>query len=447
MKNFVNTKIFLPASDLLQGLNISDNLAFLLESQYWTKDRLLRYQEEKLHKLINHVYENVPFYSEWFRIRQLKPADIKHSEDLHNLPVLSKAEIRKNPGRFIAIKGDFKKPVRIYSSGSTGEPFEYFISRNAFSLKYAAALRGWSWMGYQLGDHYAKLSQNKRSSKIKRLQDLANNSSYVYIPDLSHHSLQNIIKILEKDKPLFLRCYPDPLLFIARVLRDNNKTLTGIRAVNTTGNILTPDARKIIEAQFGCPVFDSYSCEGAALFYEAPDHDGYLGSMEYAITEVLDNNLMDVGVGETGMHVTTDLHNLAMPLIRYNTQDLVEKSGSESLSGMHLYPLNKIIGRDNDVLIAPTGNLLIVHLFTIYFEYFPSIRQFQIEQTCSHEFIFRLVVDDKFTTEVRNQIFNYWQNFLGRNVKLAIEISDSIPVLFSGKRRFLIRNPEIKLAF
>jgi phenylacetate-CoA ligase len=440
-------KIFLPASDLLQGLNISENLAFLLESQYWTKDRLLTYQEEKLLKLINHVYENVPFYSEWFRTRHLKPADIKHTDDLNFLPVLSKDEIRQNPERFIAKKGDSKKPVRIYSSGSTGEPFEYFVSRNAFSLKYAAALRGWSWMGYRLGDHYAKLSQNRRSSKIKRLQDLANNSSHVYIPDLSNHSLQNIIKILEKDKPLFLRCYPDPLLFIAKVLRDNNKTFTGIRAINTTGNILTTDARKIIEAQFGCPVFDSYSCEGAALFYEAPNHDAYLGSMEYAITEVLDNNLKDVGSGETGMHVTTDLHNFAMPMIRYNTQDLVEKSVSESSSGIPLYPLNKIIGRDNDVLITPTGNLLIVHLFTIYFEYFPSIRQFQIEQNFSHEFIFRLVVDDKFTTEVRNQIFDYWQNFLGRNVKLAIEISDSIPVLFSGKRRFLIRNPEIRLVF
>ena len=62
------------------------------------------------------------------------------------------------------------------------------------------------------------------------------------------------------------------------------------KAINTTGNILTPDARKKIEKAFGAPVFDSYSCEASAQFFEGPDRKAYLASMEYAITEVIDNN-------------------------------------------------------------------------------------------------------------------------------------------------------------
>jgi phenylacetate-CoA ligase len=314
-------------------------------------------------------------------------------------------------------------------------------------MKYAAALRGWTWMGYQLGDPYAKLSQNKRSSGLKKLQDFINRSSYIFIPDLSRDSLRKIIKLLLKQKPLFLRCYPDPLYFIAKILKEENSKLHGIKALNTTGNILSTEARNLIEKSFNCPVFDSYSCEGGALFYEGPDRDAYLGSMEYAITEVLDHNYTEVNPGQTGLHITTDLHNFAMPLIRYNTRDLVEKSSSQTSSGMQLYRLNKIIGRENDILITPSGNLLIVHLFTIYFEYFDSILQFQIEQIQSHEFVFRLVVKDSFNSDIKNQIFTYWQNFLGKNVILRIEIHENIPVLYSGKRRFLIRNPEIKLTF
>lgn len=267
------------------------------------------------------------------------------------------------------------------------------------------------------------------------------------MPDLSKESLKKIITILQKKQLPFLRCYPDPLYFIAKILEENNTILNGIKAINTTGNILTPEARNLIEERFDCPVYDSYSCEGGALFYEGPNRDSYLGSMEYAITEVLDHNYTEVKSGQTGMHITTDLHNFAMPFIRYNTQDLVEKSSSQNSSGLQLFSLDKIIGRENDILVTPSGNLLIVHLFTIYFEYFDSILQFQIEQVQTHEFIFRLVVKDSFNSDIKNQIFNYWQNFLGKNVILRIEVHENIPFLYSGKRRFLIRNPEIKLTF
>jgi phenylacetate-CoA ligase len=445
MINFINKNIFLPLSDTLQGLTISENLSFLLKSQYWSKEELVKFQEVQLQNLIQHIYENVPFYNEWFRSHKLRPGDIKQIEDLNLLPVLSKTEMRRTPSDFIAKNINRKKMIRLNSSGSTGEPFEYFLTQNAFSMKYAAGLRGWSWMGYSLGDHYAKLSQNPRSSWIKKLQDLINRSSYIYMPDLSENSLYNIIKILVRSKPDYIRCYPDPLFFIAKLLHKNNKVLEGIKAINSTGNILTQEARRMIEDSFGCPVFDSYSCEGSALFYEGPGRDNYLGSMEYAISEVLNDKLTEVNSGETGMHITTDLHNFAMPMIRYNTQDLVEKSLSGSACGRQLFGLSKIIGRDNDILITPSGNRLIVHLFTIYFEYFDSIRQFQIEQTQKDVFIIRLVVDDTFSSVIKKQIFSYWQNFLGKDVNLSIEIHDTIPFLRSGKRRFLIRNPEIKV--
>ncbi|MCB8999482.1 MAG: phenylacetate--CoA ligase family protein [Bacteroidales bacterium] len=447
MIHFINQKIILPSSDLLQNLTISRKFSFLIESQFWSREKLLNYQEIQLQKLLKHASENVPFYSEWFHKNKLKITDIKNHSDLYKLPIISKTEIRKTPEKFIAKNVPGNHLIRLNSSGSTGEPFEYFLSRDAYSMKYAAALRGWTWMGYKLGDTYTKLSQNKRSSKIKRLQDFINRSFYIYIPDLSRNSLENIISTLQKDKPLFLRSYPDPLFFIAKILQDKNMILTGIRAINSTGNILTPEARKLIEERFNCPVYDSYSCEGGALFYEGPERENYLGSMEYAISEVLDKNHNETNGEVAGMHITTDLHNYAMPMIRYNTQDMVEKSTLNAKSGHNLIGFKSIIGRENDILITPSGNLLIVHLFTIYFEYFDCIKQFQIEQTQKDLFIFRLVVDGKFTSEIHKQIQKYWQEFLGKNVQVNIEIHENIPVLYSGKRRFLIRNPEIKLDF
>ena len=445
MVRFLNRRVILPLSDLIQDLRISESLDFLSESQFWQYDRLIDYQNNRLKKLLEFVYENVPFYKNWFNTQSIRPSDIRGISDLYLLPIITKSEIRNNPELFLPRQRQNKKSIKLCSSGSTGEPFSYFISGEAFSLKYAAALRGWSWMGYELGDSYAKLSQNKRNSLLKKVQDVVNRCLYIYIPDLSKQSLLNTIEILKKNQPEYLRCYPDPLYFAAKIMQERNQKLSGIKAINTTGNILTPEARNLIEESFGCPVFDSYSCEGSALFYEGPTRESYLGSMEYAVTEIIDNNNQQVVDKGKGFHITTDLHNYAMPLIRYNTQDLIEKTGNKSSCGRSLFSINKVIGRENDILVTPSGNHLIVHLFTIYFEYFPSVLQFQIEQTGTHEFIFRFVVDKSFNNEIISEIHKYWQDFLGINVHLSIEIHDSIPLLYSGKRRFLIRNPEIKL--
>jgi phenylacetate-CoA ligase len=445
MTHFVHERMILPVNDLFQGLSIYKNLNFLKNSQWWSGEMLISYQEIRLRNLIRFAYEHVPFYKDWFYKHNLNPSDIFYISDLKKLPVISKSEIRKSPHFFTATNKDLQKYLILNSSGSTGEPFRYLISRDAYSMKYAAALRGWFWMGYSLGDFYAKLSQNKRTKAVKKIQDIVNKCLYIYIPDLSSGTIQKIIFKIEKEKPEFVRCYPDPLLFIAKALRADKKCLNGIKAINCTGNILTSEARAIIEERFCCPVFDSYSCEGSAVFFEGPTRENYLGSMEYAITEVTDNNGEDVKLGEPGMHITTDLWNYTMPLIRYNTQDLVIKSESFSSCGRQLMSFSKIIGRDNDVLITPSGNLLIVHLFTIYFEYFDSIIQFQVEQKRLDEFVFRLVVNETFTSGTKSKILDYWQNFLGKNVKLSLETHDSIPNLYYGKRRFLIRNPEIKL--
>ena len=53
---------------------------FLQESQWWSKERLEEYQIQQLSKLLNHSYENVPYYRKVFDERGLKPKDIQDFE-------------------------------------------------------------------------------------------------------------------------------------------------------------------------------------------------------------------------------------------------------------------------------------------------------------------------------------------------------------------------------
>ena len=441
--NWLSEKIILPAGDLLLHTTIAEKLHFLMQSQYMSYNELQAFQDDRLKGMIRHAYENVPFYNNLFKQLKLRPADIKSKTDLHKLPVITKKDLRKfHPVQYLAGNLSPRKFIRFNSSGSTGEPLQYFCSGESYSMNYASAIRGWYWMGYRLGDTYAKLSQNPRQGLFKKIQDRANRSYYIFIRDLTKPNLLKTIAELNRTRPQFIRCYPDPLYFMARLMLAGEKLAYKPKAINSTGNILTPDMRKTIELAFDTVVYDSYSCESSAQFFESPGREAYLASMEYAITEVLDEQGNEANVGR---HVTTDLWNMAMPFIRYDTQDIIVKSVTPPSAPRKLEHFSQIWGRDTDILVTPSGKLLIVHTFTIFFEYFEQVEQFQVIQPRADLFQVLLRVTVNFSSETENNIRNGLAQLVGNDVRIDIEIVSDIPLLKSGKRKFLVRAGDIKL--
>ena len=67
---------------------------FLQESQWWSREKLEEYQMQQLGKLLEHAYENVPYYRKIFDERGLKPKDVQGLDDLKQLPYLTKKNIK-----------------------------------------------------------------------------------------------------------------------------------------------------------------------------------------------------------------------------------------------------------------------------------------------------------------------------------------------------------------
>ena len=444
--NFFNEKIFLPLSDTLLGNSIYSDLKFLMKSQWWSADKLKEYQNQKLRTLIKHSYENVPYYNELFHSLNLTPDDIQTSNDLYKLPILTKEIIRENikNKKIIAQNIPTKKMILCSSSGSTGEPLQYFQTKEAESFNKACAIRGWYWMDYRLGDRYIKLSQNPRP-KLKRIQDKLNNCLYLPVKQLTEENFNIIVKSINNYKPVIIRSYPDPLFFLVQFIIKNNIKIYSPKAIATTGNVLSKEYREKIENVFNCKIYDSYSCEGGANVSECYTHECYHSSMEYAITEILNKNNNEAVNGESGRVITTGLHNYAVPFIRYDTQDYVTKSIDKCSCGKQLLSIDKIEGRDSDILVTPNGKCLIVHNFTGYFEWVDSVNQFQVIQNKIDEIDILLKVNEKYNKQIESEILNYWQSYIGDDVKVKIEVVNEIPLTNSGKRRFLIRDKEIKL--
>lgn len=440
IRNWITEHIYLRLSDYLTGQSVTKYLNFLLHSQWWSSTEIENFQNERLRKLVKHVYDSVPYYRELFKQNKLLPNDIKTKDDLTKIPILKKSIIKRNGIKsFTSVAVPKKRIIQMSSSGSTGEPLYYSTTKQAYSLNIAANLRGWYWMGYRLGDKYIKLSQNPRKNPIKRIQDSLSNNLYLATNPLREDNFLYILDKIEEYKPKIIRCYPDPLLFLAKARKNFGTFKYRPHAITTTGNTLFPEVRSEIESAFGCKVFDSYSSEGNSNIFECPSHTCYHSTEEYGITEVLDDEDYPIKSG-VGRLISTDLWNLSHPFIRYDTQDYVEIENKPCICGRNHLKTKRIIGRDNDILEMPSGRKFIVHNFTGFFqsdleEINRSVEQFQIVKR-KEKVIFRLVVNKKFNETVRLFIKSYWSNEFKFDVD--IEVLKAIPLTISGKRRFII---------
>lgn len=426
----------LPISDFITGWSIAKALSFLEESQWWSYEQLVNFQNSRLRMLIDHVYHNVTYYRNIMIDRGLTPDDFSTVEDLNKLPILTKKDVQNNfPENICANNIKPSQYMMGKSSGSTGVPIQYSISKQAYGFNQAANLRGWSWMGYRLGDKIVKVSQNERSSALKKAQDFIDRTR-LFSHSYDKQQIMELFNLLTSYRPKFLRSYPDPLEFISDCIIDQGLVLPPVSAINTTGNMLFAETREKIEAVFKTKIFDSYSCEGGANTFECETHQYYHQSMEYAITEILDENGNEVAPGKTGHHYATDLWNWATPLIRYDSGDLLTR-GHDCSCGRKLATISRIVGRDNDIIVTPSGDRLVAQSFTTYFKYVKEISQFQVHQLDASTLLFKIVPKLEVSNELVVKITDDWIRRTNNLMSVKVEIHQDLPLLASGKRRFV----------
>jgi phenylacetate-CoA ligase len=233
------------------------------------------------------------------------------------------------------------------------------------------------------------------------------------------------------------------LLFLARYKQKHPEFAFQPHAIATTGNTLHKVTRDEIETAFGCKIYDAYSCEGNSNVSECSTHECYHSSVEYGISEVINDKGEHI-IDGVGRLISTDLHNFAHPFIRFDTQDLIEVSSAPCSCGRCLLRVNRIIGRDNDIITSASGQKFIVHNFTGFFqtdmpEVNQSVDQFQVIKTKESQIVFNIVVNNKYDESVKNFIAIYWGKQL--HLPIVINVVDEIPLTKSGKRRFIINEP------
>jgi phenylacetate-CoA ligase len=220
------------------------------------------------------------------------------------LAPLSKAEVRSQPGEFLARADDVV--YRGQTSGTESTALTYFAGDRWNQLRIAARSRSFAWWGIE--STMPMLNLASRLSPVRSIdQSLVGPIDADFLARLY---------FLVGPEPIVLRGYPSRLCEVAQALRRVGMVLqtNAIVAVVATGECLFESQRSLLSDVFQTPVINEYGCQETGISGMSCPEAGRLHlDEERALYELIDGEL-----------VTTDLANTTMPMVRYRCGDRVE---------------------------------------------------------------------------------------------------------------------------
>jgi phenylacetate-CoA ligase len=413
----------------------------LERSQWLPLDELRRAQLEKLKRLIQYAYENVPFYHRSLKKKDILPSDIRSFKDFEAVPFVTRDDFfaSQEELRSQSFRG---KTFKDNTGGSTGQVMEFLMDESTSYWSYANEKRFRGWYGVKPGDKKAWVWGALKNFpgwefKDRLLKGYIKRQRFLNAHALSEKNMRNFALEMQKWKPDMFRVYPSALAIFAHFLTVNQ--MNGIRPklIETSGEKLTATQRAFLEPIFNSPIAEHYSSwEIYDIAYQCPEKGLHVSEDRYL--ELVDAEGKTVPPGEVGEIVITSLNQYAMPFIRYKNGDMGVMAQSPCPCGRGLPLLREVIGRKDDLLVRPDGQPVHGAVMDYTCRSFREIKQFQLYQPDPFNLVVRLVCHHPVTQEWIARFKAELQPFFGTEIKIHIEILDKISLTPSGKLRFIL---------
>ncbi|NLD46443.1 MAG: phenylacetate--CoA ligase family protein [Clostridiaceae bacterium] len=426
------------------GYNYHRIYDLLQQSQWWSSKQHEEYQMMQLTKLLNHAYQNVPYYRKVFDERALKPLNIQNFNDLKLLPFLTKQTILDNFDDMIATNIPEKQRYYATTGGTTGQQLKFYIHRNLSSqFEWAFMFSQWQRVGYDYKSSKRLVLRNNILPEGKLwVYDRLNNS---LIFDPFHLSDDNIRKIIDKMNEVkidFIHTYPSAITIICEFIKKTNYGLKyKPKAVLASSENVYPGQREFVEKYLETRFYSWYGhSEQLILAGECEHSNEYHIFPEYGITEIVDiNNKNITEPNIKGELVGTGFNNYIMPFIRYKTDDWATYSEDVNCKCKRNYKkLKSVDGRWlQEMILTKSGNLISITALNMHSDIFDHVKQFQFYQDTKGICQFNIVKGENYSDCDEKRIYNELKKKLGDDIELKICYKDSIARAKSGKYRFL----------
>jgi phenylacetate-CoA ligase len=409
-------------------------LARMLLNEARTPAALLADQTRRLRALVRHAASRVPFYRDLYAAHGIAAGSFRGLPDLSALPIVDKRLMRA-AGAAIQSLDAPAGLVRIRTSGSTGEPFEFYIDRDHDQWRKAQYLRPYLSSGRRLRDKVLRLTAFPTQRKPWF-------SFFGLLREWQLHCASDpasLVQAWARIAPEVLQAYPATLRSLAHYCLETGQSLVPApRLVFADSGLMLPDTRALIERAFGTPATDIFGTfETDNIAYECAAHDGYHIASDCVVLEIVRDG-KPVPVGEVGEIVVTVLGNRTSPFIRYNLKDIGRLSTQACPCGLPFPLLAVIAGRANDLLVfadgrtaTPAGALVLMIPFA------DAVKQYQLRQLEISRFELLVVPSSRFAAVGQERIINALRLHLGV-ATIEVRLVNEIVPDRSGKLRAFV---------
>jgi phenylacetate-CoA ligase len=449
MHRWLLPHVVAPAYERVTGDRPWTTLRRLQELQWRAPGELDARALERLRRLLAHAQAQVPYYRDLFRRAGVRPEDFRAVEDLAGLPVTTKADLRAAfPEGALAADVPPGRRLPARTSGSMGQPFEFYLDRTDADIRRGSYLFYREWAGVPpwytrvlvaipsfVPPHYRPpiwLTWGRRMLLGERVEHL-------HTDRLTLPHVQARLRRLARGRPYFLYGPPSYLAHLASLLLETDAPLPRCPAVVITcGETLTGVDASLIGRAFGARVVNHYSTlEVLYLGQTCPDEPGVLHTnAERAVVRVVRPDGRAAPPGEPGRVVVTDLANFVMPFINYDLGDIAV-TAPPCRCGRGLPTLARLEGRAGELIRTPqrvVSAATLGYYLTDICHAAPLIREFQATVEGAEAVVLRVVPAAQFGPAAATTIRGRLEDLLGPGVSVRVEPVDRIPLEPSGKR-------------
>lgn len=405
------------------------------ESQWWESDEIERHQMRQLEQVASHAVKTVPFYKDRLNcLAGIKPGELT-LERWRDIPILRRADLQQAGEELYssALPKSHTPVMDATSSGSTGRPVTVKITMVTRIFSDALTLRYHDWAGRDFSGKTCAIEiiQRGKSADPTGWAPGYVSGPMVVLPIDTPIARQ--FDWLLENEPDYLLTYPTNLAALVRHSRERGERIAGLRQVATMSEVLDPETREECERDWGVPVIESYSAkEVGTIALQCPEHGNLHVQSESLLVEILDEAGRACRPGEIGRVVISDLHNLAMPLIRYEIGDYAE-AGEPCSCGRGLPTLRRVLGRTRNRVRLPSGEYIWPRFGANQVSRIAPVLQSQLVQTGESEILVNLVVEGPLTGEQEAALTKMYQKSLGYPFDLKFIYLNEIPRSASGK--------------
>ncbi len=401
---------------------IDDN--FFNKSQLRSARKLQEFQLKKIQKLIEHAYQFVPFYRFWLDSHGINQKDIKRLDDIKLVPPVSKTDLKQFDFSYLTAKNiDESRRFAVSTSGSTREPFKFFLDKQYDHARQAIFKRFLKWCGIPFNSKKILIADPELFRRISCDLNIS-------IFDLLNQP-KKIINEIKKFNSDILIGYSSGLQELAEASIKSGISMKFDKIISFAEQ-LSNNSRHFLEKTFHGEVFNFYgAAEFGVIGQECALHDGFHINEECLIVEVEPIAGPDGGYGEI---IITSLANEVMPFIRYRIGDLGCIDENPCPCGVSLRKI-KIIGRASAVLESPKRKIHEFEFNNVIGRYAEIIRQFAVIQKNDREIIVKVVAPD-ISNAVETKIIDDLRFSIDDSVNFIIE---RVPHLDRSNRGKLIQ--------